>query len=135
MKILIVEDDLGGRTLLSRYLKGRGELHLAEDGEVALRFFTEQLIAGQPFDLVLLDIMLPLLNGQEVLAKIRALEFEHGISGLDGTKVLMLTALRDAETIIKSFRLQCEGYLTKPIHKEDLFREIANLGLSLNNAP
>ncbi len=135
MKILIVEDDLAGRTLLSRFLKGRGELHLAEDGGQAFEVFQENLLAGSPFDLVLLDIMLPTMNGQEVLAKIRTLELEQGIAGLQGAKILMLTALCDADTIIRSFRLQCEGYLPKPIHKENLFREIANLGLSLNNAP
>lgn len=76
--------------------------------------------------------MLPYLDGQDVLKQVRSLEESRGIGGLDGCKVIMLTALRDVDNVMKAFRSQCEGYLSKPISKERLFREIRSLGLPLN---
>jgi len=133
MKILIVEDDESSILLLSRYLKDQGETVIAEDGEKAVALFRQARDVHQPFDLVCLDIMLPLLDGQEVLKRIRALEYEVGIAGLACCKV-MLTALRDARNVIQAFRGQCEVYLSKPISKERLYREIRSLGLPVKQA-
>jgi len=131
MKILIVEDDYASQHLLQRYLQDQGETVIAEDGEKALAAFRQAFDAGNRFDLVCLDIMLPALDGQQVLTKIRDWEEAHGIGGLAGCKVVMLTALRDAENVMRAFRSQCEGYLSKPISKERLYREIRSLGLPL----
>jgi len=135
MKILIVEDDPLSQQLLLRYLKDQGERVIAEDGEKAMSTFRKALDTPQPFDLICLDIMLPYLDGQAVLKQVRALEDTRGLTGLAGTKVIMLTALRDADNVMKAFRSQCEGYLSKPISKERLFREIRSLGLPLNETP
>ncbi len=132
MKILIVEDDPLSQQLLSRYLQDQGERVIAEDGEKALALFGEALASPRRYDLICLDIMLPYLDGQDVLKQVRSLEESRGIGGLDGCKVIMLTALRDVDNVMKAFRSQCEGYLSKPISKERLFREIRSLGLPLN---
>lgn len=135
MKILIVEDELAGQKLLQLFLKGLGEIEVTGDGESALARFQKTLEAKEPFDLVLLDIMLPQLSGLQVLAGIRSLESSKGIGGLDGVKVIMLTALHDSENIMKSFRLQAEAYISKPIDKEKLLQEIRKLGFSLKSTP
>ena len=131
MKILIVEDDYSSQQLLKRYLNTHGETVIAEDGEKAIALFRQACDSNQRFDLICLDIMLPVFDGQIVLQKVRALEEERGILGLSGCKVLMLTALKDADNVIRAFRSQCEGYLPKPISKERLYREIQSLGLPL----
>jgi len=131
MKILIVEDDQSSILLLSRYLQHQGETVIAENGEEAVTLFRAARDQKQPFDLVCLDIMLPILDGQEVLKQIRILEEEVGIAGLACCKVLMLTALRDADNVMQAFRSQCEAYLSKPISKERLYREIRSLGLTV----
>ena len=131
MKILIVEDDYSSLQLLSRYLKDQGQTVIAEDGEKAVVAFLEARDSRAPFDLICLDIMLPLLNGQKVLKKIRSLEEEVGVLGLAGCKVIMMTALRDADNVMEAFRSQCEAYLAKPISKERLYREIQSLGLTV----
>lgn len=133
MRILIVEDDFSSQQLLSRYLKSQGETVIAEDGEKAVRQFQKALDSRQPFDLICLDIMLPIMDGQEVLKQIRSIEEARGIGGLEGCKIIMLTALRDAENIMMAFRSQCEVYISKPIAKDILYREIQNLGLSVNS--
>jgi two-component system, chemotaxis family, chemotaxis protein CheY len=132
MRILIVEDDFSSQQLLKRYLKDQGETVIADDGENALARFREALETRNPFDLVCLDIMLPNMDGQAVLTSLRSLEEEHGIGGLAGCKVIMLTALRDAQNVMQAFRGQAEGYLSKPISKDKLFREILSQGLPLN---
>jgi two-component system chemotaxis response regulator CheY len=132
MKILIVEDDPLSQQLLSRYLQDQGERVIAEDGEKAIAIFREASAGPQPFDLICLDIMLPYLDGQAVLKMVRSWEEARGIGGLAGCKVIMLTALRDVDNVMKAFRSQCEAYLSKPISKERLFREIRSLGLPLN---
>lgn len=134
MKILIVEDDESSILLLKRYLQHQGETVIAENGEKAVALFREARDQSLPFDLVCLDIMLPLLDGQEVLKRIRALEEEVGIAGLACCKVVMLTALRDASNVMRAFRSQCEVYLSKPISKERLYREIRSLGLTVKQA-
>jgi len=131
MNTLIVEDDPVSQELLLQYLQGQGETDIAEDGEKAVVSFCEAWGRRRPFDLVCLDIMLPRLDGQEVLKRIRSFEDEMGVGGLAACKVIMVTALRDAESVLTAFRGQCEGYLTKPISKEKLYREIESLGLTL----
>lgn len=129
MRILIVEDDFSSQQLLTRYLQTQGETVIAEDGEKALTAFASAHAENRPFDLICLDIMLPNLDGQAVLKRLRVLEEEKGVWGLAGCKVIMLTALRDAENVMTAFRSQCEVYLSKPISKERLYREIQSLGL------
>jgi two-component system chemotaxis response regulator CheY len=110
-------------------LQDQGETVIADDGEKAVAAFRQAFETQSPFDLICLDIMLPALDGQQVLTRVRAMEESVGIGGLAGCKVIMLTALRDAENVMRAFRSQCEGYLSKPISKERLYREIRSLGL------
>lgn len=135
MRILVVEDDYSSQQLLKRYLQDQGETDIADDGERAVALFREALESHRPYDLICLDIMLPSLDGQGVLQQVRSLEQSAGIWGLAGCKIIMLTALRDVENVMKAFRSQCEVYLPKPISKDRLFREIHSLGLPLNQQP
>ena len=82
---------------------------------------------GQPYDLVCLDIMMPGMDGHEVLDGLRDLERQHGISGLDAAKVVMTTALRDSKHCIRAFEQGCESYYTKPIEKRSLLQQVAEL--------
>jgi len=129
VKILIVEDDFASRKLMQKYLSPYGICEVVVDGEEALLAFRESLENDDPFDLVCLDIMLPKKDGQQVLKSIRSMEASRGIEGSEGVKVIMTTALGDAENIMSAFRSQCEGYLTKPVTRQRLLEEIRELGL------
>ena len=61
--------------------------------------------------------------------QIRALEEEKGIRSTVGARILMTTALSDMKNVSAAFRSLCSAYLTKPIHADKLFAELANLGL------
>ncbi|ORC36506.1 response regulator [Marispirochaeta aestuarii] len=134
MKILIVEDDFASRKLMQKYLSPYGICEVVVDGEEAVLAFSESLENDDPFDLVCLDIMLPKKDGQQVLKSIRNLEASRGIEGSEGVKVIMTTALGDAENIMSAFRSQCEGYLTKPVTRQRLLEEIKELGLLADEA-
>ena len=100
-KILVVEDDESTNRVISEVMKAEGyEVFRAFDGESALELFFEQKMS-----LVLLDIMLPKKSGLEVLKEIK--EYSN-------VPVVMLTAMGDEYTQIKSFDMQADEYVTKP---------------------
>ncbi len=114
---------------MQKYLSPYGICEVVVDGEEAVLAFRESLENDDPFDLICLDIMLPKKDGQQVLKSIRSMEAARGIEGSAGVKVIMTTALGDAENIMSAFRSQCEGYLTKPVTRQRLLDEIRELGL------
>ena len=129
MKCLIVEDDFAARRLLKRYLSSYSDCDVAVDGNEAVQAFRQAMDEKEPYKLICLDIMMPNMNGRKALKAIRQIESEHGIGGLDGVKVIMTTALGDPKNIVGSFREGCEAYIVKPVEKDKLLEEMANLGL------
>ena len=103
--VLVVDDNEVNRELYSRYLELEGYRVLtASDGSEAL-----DLIADQPIDLVLLDVMMPGIDGFQVLETLRQ---EHSPEGLP---VIMATAKDESENIVKAFDLGANDYVTKPL--------------------
>jgi two-component system, chemotaxis family, chemotaxis protein CheY len=129
MKCLIVEDDFAARRLMQRYLTNYGESDVAVNGNEAVEAFRQSVDGKKSYDMICLDIMMPNMDGHEVLKAIRQIESEHGINGLDGVKVIMTTALGDSKNVISSFREGCEAYIVKPVEKNKLLKEMEKLGL------
>ena len=130
MKTLIVEDDFLARALLSTLLSEYGICHIAINGREALEAIECAFEENDPYGLVCLDIMMPVMDGQEALLELRKMEVERGIKGLDATKVIMITAIDDSQNIVKAFRQgQCEAYLTKPLDRNKLIGHVRDLGL------
>lgn len=126
---LIVEDDFVSRRVLQAILAPFGPCEVAVNGREAVQAFRLALADERPYDLVCLDIMMPEMDGRQVLREIRRLEEERRVGGREGVKVVMTTALGDFDTIMGSFRDQCEAYLVKPIHKVELLNTVRGLGL------
>ena len=103
--VLVVDDNEMNRDMLSRRLQRKGcDVTVADDGELAL-----ELIRDHQFDLVLLDVMMPGLNGLEVLKTLRE---THTAIDLP---IIMVTALRESEDIVKALTLGANDYVTKPL--------------------
>jgi two-component system chemotaxis response regulator CheY len=135
MKSLILEDDVHLLKVLIRVMDKYGEYYATDNGADAVRAFDEAMTEGEAFDVVLLDIMLPGMDGYEVLTYIRSIEASHKRDGLDGAKVIMVTALNAAKNIMHAFKENCEAYLTKPYTREQLEATLLSLGFSqLNNS-
>lgn len=112
--ILVVEDDRNTNQVICEFLKDSGyNVTASFDGESAVECFFEK-----QYDLVILDIMLPRKTGMEVLKEIR---------GISNVPVIMLTALTDEYTQIKSFDLQADEYVTKPFSPVVLVKRVAAL--------
>ncbi|MBA4356827.1 MAG: response regulator [Humidesulfovibrio sp.] len=127
MRALIAEDEFLGRKVLSNFLSTLFEVDVAVNGTEAVAAFALAHKDGHPYDLILMDIMMPELDGLEALAQIRALEQRQKLR--PQVKVLMTTALDDAKTVIRSFHDgEAAGYLVKPLTKEKLFSELQKLG-------
>lgn len=129
MKSLIVDDDFFNRRILQTILAAYGECHVAVDGKEALFAFKQALAEEAPYDIICLDIMMPEMDGNEVLKTIRQIEKDKNILGSDSVKIIMTTALDDSDTIKESFREQCESYLIKPISKSKLISTLEGFGL------
>jgi DNA-binding response OmpR family regulator len=116
-QILIVEDNSSTRMLLEQTLELEGyDVFSVGDGPSAL----DRIGAHRPA-LVLLDVMMPGLDGVEVLKKIRE---------ADATKdlpVVMLTALDDPDSTWKGWTSGCHYYMTKPFDPEDVVKVVSEL--------
>ncbi|OHD74342.1 MAG: hypothetical protein A2V99_05930 [Spirochaetes bacterium RBG_16_67_19] len=127
MKSLIVDDELTSRELLTMILKAYGPVDTAADGLGGLKAFNLAL-DREPFDLIMLDIMLPRMDGQQVLKAIRRIEQERGVVGLEQVKIVMISALGDFSNVSQAFASACTSYLTKPILADKVQAELARLG-------
>jgi adenylate cyclase len=117
-RILIVDDTQATRELLSRRLEREGHTIVeAENGRSAL-----ERLAAEPFDLVLLDMMMPDVNGYEVLMQLKAdARFGH-------IPVIILSALDEIDSAVRCIEAGAEDYLTKPFNSVVLR---ARIGASL----
>jgi DNA-binding response OmpR family regulator len=116
-RILIVDDEPNIVVSLEYLMRREGfETAVAADGETALA-----AVKALPPDLLILDVMLPAMNGFEVCRRLRA---DPGLAGL---KILMLTAKgRDGE-VAKGLGLGADAYVTKPFSTKDLVLQIRQL--------
>ena len=129
MKTLIVEDDFTSRLLLQELLKSYGPSHIAVNGMEAVEAVRVAMEAGEPYDLICLDIMMPVMDGQDALQQIRALEEARGIIPPHGVRIVMITALADMKNVFAAYSRLCDAYLTKPIHKAKLLEELRQMAL------
>jgi adenylate cyclase len=116
VRILVVDDNEDNRYTLTRRLhrEGWADVATAENGREAL-----YKIAQQRFDLVLLDIMMPDVNGYEVLKQLKSDPATRGIP------VLMISALSEFESVVRCIELGAEDYLPKPFNPALLRARVA----------
>lgn len=125
MRALIVEDDFGSRHLLQAYLKDLATVDVAVDGEEGMEAFKLAWAENEPYDLILLDIMMPKMDGQACLKEIRDLEHKMGLRQKDEVPVIMTTALEDPKNVIEAFHKGgATGYIVKPIDKQTFLSEV-----------
>lgn len=129
MRVLIVEDDAVSRELLHRIMERYGDCVTAGDGREGVAAFSRAYGEDCPFDLVLMDIMMPDMDGHACLAEIRRFEAEFGIRPAEEVKVIMVTALDDVHSVVNSFKEGATVYVTKPVSRDALLSEVRKLGL------
>lgn len=125
-KILIIEDEARIRLLLRDYFIREGfKVTLAEDGDIGLNYFE-----NEPYDIILLDIMMPKIDGITVLEKIRE---------KSQIPVILLTAKSQEEDKLFGFEMGADDYITKPFSPKVLVAKVKALlkrtPSALNNKP
>ena len=130
MRVLVVEDDFTSRRILQKILVPYGEVDIAVNGLEAVEAFAQALHDGHCYDLVCMDIMMPEMDGQAALKRIRALEKDRGIPPASEAKIIMTTALDDPKNVVEAYyKGGATSYVPKPIDKHMLLHLIKTLGL------
>ena len=111
IKILIVEDEEGINEIEKKYLEKEGYIvDQAFDGQEALDLFGKNT-----YDLVLLDLMLPKVSGEEVMEQIRS---------VSSTPVIMISAKVDENDVIQGLKLGSDDYMTKPFSPKEMVQRV-----------
>jgi len=133
MTILLVEDDPGHARLIEKNLRRAhicNDIHVLSNGKSAVDFlFRENEYADANWKkplLVLLDLNLPVLNGYQVLERMKADEEAANIP------VVILTTTDDGREVARCYELGCNVYITKPLDYEQFCHAIQQLGLFLS---
>ncbi|MBF0485904.1 MAG: response regulator [Candidatus Omnitrophica bacterium] len=112
-KILIVDDNLADLELFKEVLKDMGEIYLAINGREAWDGYISAFKQEQPFDIILLDLVMPEMDGAEVLSKVREFEKKSGVVKGQEVPIVMVTAFE--KPFMKDFNRTCDDYMLKPI--------------------
>ncbi|MFU8796536.1 MAG: response regulator [Dehalococcoidia bacterium] len=137
MQILLVDDNPGDVRLTEEALKDgqvESRLHTARDGVEALAFLRRKgrFGAAPRPDLILLDLNMPVMNGRQLLAEIKE------DAALKQIPVVILTGSREMDDMVRTYDLQANCYVTKPIDFEqfiDMVRSIADFWLTTVQLP
>jgi CheY-like chemotaxis protein len=118
-RILLVEDDQDHQPLLSLMLKKSGaEVTIAENGRVAVDLTHASCEAGHPYDMIVMDLQMPVLDGVAATQELRAKGFSNPI--------IALTARAVSTDRDRCYAAGCDDFLSKPIARADLVRLLAN---------
>jgi len=129
MRALIVDDDTIGSRVLAKFLSPYGQCDLVTDGLEAINAFVLASTEKRPYDVVFLDIMMPVMDGHETLRMIRQLEDKYCIAKRNRVKVIMITGSSERDHIIRAAVDKCSAYLVKPVQKGKVLEKLKTLGL------
>lgn len=129
MRVLVVEDEKVSSKMLEGILKPYGVCVSSESSEDGFELFMTALEAGEPFDVICLDVGLPGLDGIELLDEIRHTEEEKGIIGEAGAKVFVVSGACDLNTFVDASEAGCTTFLCKPIDAKKILSELRRFKL------
>jgi len=122
LHVLVVEDDDDGRDILVKYLKQHvKEVYSAGDGQKAV-----ELISSKRPDIVVTDIMMPGIDGIELVAKLKKIS--------PNTPFIFITASKEKETLLRVIESRPNSFLTKPINTKALLSAIKECGAEIAKA-
>ncbi|MBN2297256.1 MAG: HDOD domain-containing protein [Deltaproteobacteria bacterium] len=133
MKILVVDDELVSRKKMKMIMDCLGECEAVECGQDAISAYQDAWERWSPFDLITLDILMPEMNGTEVLSTIRKIESEKNIPADKRVKIFMVTSHSDKDTILTCVQAGCDDFITKPFDKDTVFKKLQGKGFKEKN--
>ena len=128
MRCLVAEDDVTSRIVLQKFLSKYGECDIVVNGMEAVQAVKKARMERRSYDLVCMDLHMPVMDGQEAIGEIRTQEAEA--ETLRKMKIIVTTALSDMSSITNALLGKCNAYMMKPIDIAKLQVELRNLGLT-----
>jgi len=131
-RALVVDDVESNALLLEIMLNNLGisDVSSAYDGPQAITMFDEALQAEAPYSLVLLDFIMPRMEGEAVVTHLRSKEMERGIAKADKAAIIMVTSLDSSADIMYTMsHCDCNDYIVKPVTPEMLRSVLAAQGI------
>lgn len=130
LKCLVVDDDVLGRELIIQYLDGIAHCHTASNGREALELFRGALDDCSPYDLIMLDLLMPDMDGYEAGNLIRQLEKERCIAITSGVNIIITSSVSTSKEIVQAYlAAQSAAHLSKPVRPEKLRKTLVALEL------
>lgn len=130
VRCLVVDDDELGRELTAQYLEGIAECEMAENGVKAVEKFRSAFEGGNPYDLIMLDIVMPEMDGHTAAKEIRLIEKEWGVSINEGVNIIVLSSLHTPDDVIKAYvSARSIAHLVKPVQPAKLLATLDKLGI------
>ena len=121
MNILIVDDSRSARTHIANVLLRYGKCDYAVNGVEAVERFTTALESGTPYDLIIMDIVMPEMDGFVAAEKINRIQEEKDMDAAQRSKMIMLSGQGDPEHMLKAhFETGVEHYITTPFEEKTL---------------
>jgi two-component system chemotaxis response regulator CheY len=131
VKCLIVDDDELGRELIAHYLDGVAECDMASNGALAVEMFQDAFELGSPYELIVLDIVMPEMDGNMAAKEIRLIEKEWGVSINNGVTIIVLSSLNTPADVIQAYvSARSAAHLLKPVQPDKLIATLKKLGIS-----
>ena len=124
-KILIVEDSETDEAILLSLLSSYGICHTIDSADGALRLLEQSFREGEPYTIVVIDLLLKDGDGLPVLGKLR--EMEAGKPAQQRATVLMVSGMSDATVVTNAKHLGCDAFIRKPIAKDVVLSELQSL--------
>lgn len=130
LKILLVDDSKSAQLKTFSIFSKYGKCDQAFNGRKAIDLYKAALEASAPYDLIVMDIVMPQMDGFAAVKEIRNIQKEKKIPDEKKAKIIMLTSKADPDCLMKAhFALGVTTYVTKPFADKTLIEAMSNLGL------
>lgn len=127
MKTLVVDDNIVNRVSMKNIMSELGQAEEAANGQEAIEAFRVHHEHTKSFDLVLLDIMMPGIDGIKVLKAIRDIERVNNIPTEERARVLMVTSHAHKNIVMAAMKTGCDGYIIKPFRRDVIIQKLKEL--------
>lgn len=125
LRALIVDDDPVSKRFLAEILAPFAACDLADNGRQGLDAFGRALDEHRPYDVILLDVMMPGMDGLQALEGMRHLERQQGVGPEEAAKVIMVSASDDSRNVYRAFfQGQAMSFLSKPFTGDSVLDEL-----------
>lgn len=130
VRCLVVDDDELGRELIAHYLEGVANCEMAENGRQAVEMYRNAFESGNAHELIILDIVMPEMDGHSAAKEIRLVEKEWGVSIGAGVNIIVLSSLDSPNDVIQAYvSARSAAHLVKPVQPDKLLATLKKLGI------